>query len=211
MMDTVILGALSFINDHGALLMVLIVVLLILGLGSCFLIEKRRFTTREITLMGMLVALNIIMAEVCKITILPRILELSLGFVPLALSGMLFGVVPTVTVAVVADVIGALLFNAGNFYFGYTLTAFTTGLFYGIFLHKKELRTMQVIICQLLVSLVCYAFMNSLWALNWVTKTAAEEYIGIRLLAQLGTFPVYTLMLLLMRRYRKPLEGVLKR
>ena len=211
MMDAIIRGALSFIKDHSALLMILIVVLLILGLGSCFLIEKRRFTTREITLMGMLVALNIIMAEVCKITILPRILELSLGFVPLALSGMLFGVVPTVTVAVVADVIGALLFNAGNFYFGYTLTAFTTGLFYGIFLHKKELRMLPIVICQLLISLVCYAFMNSLWALNWVTKTAAGEYIGIRLLAQLGTFPVYTLILLLMRRYRKTLEGVLKR
>lgn len=210
-MDTLIRGALSFINDHSALVMILVLITLVLGLVSCFIVEKKRFTTKEISLLGMLIALNIIMAEVCKITILPRILELSLGFVPLALSGMLFGLVPTVTLAVVADIIGALLFNAGNFYFGYTLTAFMTGLFYGIFLHKKELSTLRIVICQLLVSLICYAFLNSLWALNWVTKTAAEEYIGIRLLAQLGTFPVYTLILLLMRRYRRTLEGVLKK
>ncbi len=210
-MDTLIRGALSFINDHSALVMILVLIALVLGLVSCFIVEKKRFTTKEISLLGMLIALNIIMAEVCKITILPRILELSLGFVPLALSGMLFGLVPTVTLAVVADIIGALLFNAGNFYFGYTLTAFMTGLFYGIFLHKKELSTLRIVICQLLVSLICYAFLNSLWALNWVTKTAAEEYIGIRLLAQLGTFPVYTLILLLMRRYRRTLEGVLKK
>lgn len=210
-MDTLIRGALSFINDHSALVMILVLITLVLGLVSCFIVEKKRFTTKEISLLGMLIALNIIMAEVCKITILPRILELSLGFVPLALSGMLFGLVPTVTLAVVADIIGALLFNAGNFYFGYTLTAFMTGLFYGIFLHKKELTTLRIVICQLLVSLICYAFLNSLWALNWVTKTAAEEYIGIRLLAQLGTFPVYTLILLLMRRYRRTLEGVLKK
>ncbi|MBQ4553287.1 MAG: folate family ECF transporter S component [Clostridia bacterium] len=210
-MDTLIRGALSFINDHSALVMILVLITLVLGLVSCFIVEKKRFTTKEISLLGMLIALNIIMAEVCKITILPRILELSLGFVPLALSGMLFGLVPTVTLAVVADIIGALLFNAGNFYFGYTLTAFMTGLFYGIFLHKKELPTLRIVICQLLVSLICYAFLNSLWALNWVTKTAAEEYIGIRLLAQLGTFPVYTLILLLMRRYRRTLEGVLKK
>ena len=68
-----------------------------------------------------------------------------------------------------------------------------------------------MILCQLLVSLVCYAFLNSLWALNWVTKTAATEYIGVRLLAQLGAFPVYTLFLLILRRYRKPLEKALKR
>lgn len=210
-MDAVIRGALGFINDHGALLMIIIVLLLVGGLAGCFLIEKRRFSTKEVTLMGMLVALNVIMAEICKIVIIPNVLVLSLGFMPLALSGMLFGVVPTVVVAVVADIIGALLFSSGSFYFGYTLTAFTTGLFFGLFLHKKDLRLPRVILCQLLVSLVCYAFMNSLWSLNWVTKTAAEEYIGVRLLAQLGTFPVYTLILLVLRRYRKTLEKVLNK
>ena len=210
-MDQLIRDTLSFINDHGALLMVLIILLLISGLAGCFLIEKHRFTTKEIALMGMLVALNVIMAELCKIVIIPNVLVLSLGFMPLALSGMIFGVVPTVVVAVVADVIGALLFSSGSFYFGYTLTAFTTGLLFGLFLHKKDLRVIHVVICQLLVSLLCYAFMNSLWALNWVTKTAASEYIGVRLMAQLGTFPVYTLILLVLRRYRKTLERALRK
>lgn len=198
-------------NEHSALVMIIVLVVLTCGLISCFLIKKIRFTTKETALLGMLIALNIIMAEVCKITILPRVLELSLGFVPLAVSGMLFGVVPTVTVAVVADIIGALLFNAGNFYFGYTLTAFFTGLFYGVFLYRKDLPVWCVVLCQLLISLFCYAFLNSLWALNWVTSAAASEYIATRLLAQLGTFPVYTIILLILRRYRKTLQGVLKR
>ena len=210
-MEGIIHGALSFVNDHGALLMMIVMLLLVIGLASCFLMEKRRFTTREVTVMGMFVALNVILAEVCKIVIIPNVLVLSLGFVPLAVSGMLFGVVPTVTVAVVADIIGALLFSSGSFYFGYTLTAFMTGLFFALFLHRKNLRVIHVVFCQLLVSLVCYAFLNSFWALNWVTKTAAAEYIGIRLMAQLGAFPVYTLILLLLRRYRKTLEGALTR
>ena len=210
-MDALILSALEFINNHSALVMILVLLTLGVGLVSCFTVEKQRLTVKEITVLGMLIALNIIMAEVCKIVILPRVLELSLGFVPLAVSGMLFGAAPTVTVAVAADIIGALLFNAGSFYFGYTLTAFFTGLFYGIFLHKKELPLLRVIACQLLVSLFCYAFLNSLWALNWVTSTAAGEYIATRLLAQLGTFPVYTAMLLILRRYRKTLQGVLRR
>lgn len=210
-MDALIRNLLSFMNEHSALVMIIVLVVLASGLISCFLIKKTRFTTKETALLGMLIALNIIMAEVCKITILPRVLELSLGFVPLAVSGMLFGVVPTVTVAVVADIIGALLFNAGNFYFGYTLTAFFTGLFYGVFLYRKDLPVWRVMVCQLLISLVCYAFLNSLWALNWVTSAAASEYIATRLLAQLGTFPVYTIILLILRRYRKTLQGVLKK
>ena len=70
-MDQLIRDTLSFINDHGALLMVLIILLLISGLAGCFLIEKHRFTTKEITLMGMLVALNVIMAELCKNVTIP--------------------------------------------------------------------------------------------------------------------------------------------
>ena len=60
MMDSIIRKALSLINTHSALVMALVLVVLIGGLVSCFVIEKRRFTTKEITLMGMLIALHII-------------------------------------------------------------------------------------------------------------------------------------------------------
>ena len=63
--------------------------------------RTEKSTARWVALMGMLVALNVVMAEVCKIVIIPNVLVLSLGFLPLALSGMLFGIVPTVTVAVI--------------------------------------------------------------------------------------------------------------
>lgn len=211
MLDTVIHALLDFIGKHSGLFTILILVALVIGMVACFIGRKYRFTVRDITIMGMLMALNVVMAEVCKITIIPHVLVLSLGFLPLAISGMLFGVVPTVTVAVVADIIGALLFSSGNFYFGYTLTAFLTGLFYGIFLHKKDLSVMRCAVCQLIISMLCYALLNSIWALNWVTKTAAGEYIGVRLLAQPILYPVYLFFLLMLRKYRKTLEGALKK
>lgn len=211
MLETAIHQALDLIGTHSALLTIVILLVLLVSLAFCYLTQKHRFTVREIAVLGMMTALHVVMAEICKIPIIPHVLELSFGFVPLALTGMLFGVVPAVTVAVIGDIIGALLFSAGSFYFGYTLTAFLTGLFYGLFLHKKDLSVLRCAVCQLLVSMVCYALLNSLWALNWVTKTAAGEYIGTRLLVQPILYPVYLLLLLLMRRYRKPLEGVLKK
>ena len=199
MLDTVLHAILDFVGAHSALLTVLILIALGVGMVLCLTVQKRRFTVREIAVMGMLAALNIVLAEVCKITIIPNALVL------------FFGVAPTVTVAVVADILGALLFSSGSFYFGYTLTAFLVGLFYALFLHKKDLSLARCALCQLLVSIVCYALLNSIWALNWVTKTAAAEYIGTRLIMQPILYPVYLLFLLLLRKYRKPLEGALRK
>lgn len=211
MLDTVLHAILDFVGAHSALLTVLILIALGVGMVLCLTVQKRRFTVREIAVMGMLAALNIVLAEVCKITIIPNALVLSFGFLPIAVCGMLFGVAPTVTVAVVADILGALLFSSGSFYFGYTLTTFLVGLFYALFLHKKDLSLARCALCQLLVSIVCYALLNSIWALNWVTKTAAAEYIGTRLIMQPILYPVYLLFLLLLRKYRKPLEGALRK
>ena len=202
---------LDFIGEHSAVLLIIVLALLVVGMALCFIFDRRRLTPRDIAVMGMLTALNVVMAEVCKITIIPNVLVLSLGFLPLAVSGMLFGVVPAGTVAVVADIIGALLFSAGSFYFGYTLTAFLTGLFYGLFLHKKNLSVARVALCQALVSIVCFALLNSIWALNWVSSAAAGKYIGTRLMFQPITYPVYLIFLLILRKYRKTIEGALKK
>jgi len=59
-MDGLIRNALSFINNHSALVMILVLFLLTAGLASCFFIEKRRFTTKEIALLGMPAVLSLI-------------------------------------------------------------------------------------------------------------------------------------------------------
>lgn len=201
---------LTFIGDHSQALLIAVLLLLAVGMVLCYLFDRRRLTARDIAIMGVLVALNVVLGQLVAITIIPKLLILSLGFVPIALAGMLFGPAPAATVAVIGDILGALLFPQGEFYFGYTLTAFLTGLFYGLFLHKRELSILRVALCQLLVSVVCYAILNSLWMLNWVSADSAVGYITPRLLVQPITYVIYLIVLLLMRRYRKTIEGALK-
>lgn len=201
---------LTFIGDHSQALLIAVLLLLAVGMVLCYLFDRRRLTARDIAIMGVLVALNVVLGQLVAITIIPKLLILSLGFVPIALAGMLFGPAPAATVAVIGDILGALLFPQGEFYFGYTLTAFLTGLFYGLFLHKRELSILRVALCQLLVSVVCYAVLNSLWMLNWVSADSAVGYITPRLLVQPITYVIYLIVLLLMRRYRKTIEGALK-
>ena len=166
-----------------------------------------RFSTRKLTALAMLTALNVVMAEVMKFPVIPKVLELSFGFLPIAVCGMLFGPLPTMAVAVVGDIVGALIFSGGDFFFGYTLTALLTGLFYGLFLHKAGFSWGRLLLCQLLVSLVCYAGLNTLWAYT-MGYGRSVQYMTTRLTVNAVAYPVYVGVLYLTVRYRKTLERV---
>ena len=209
-MENALRNFLQFVGDHSAALLIAILIVLFAGMTALYVLHRRRLTSRDIAVMGLLVALNVVLSQLIAITIIPKLLILSLGFVPLALAGMLFGPAPAATVAVIGDILGALLFPQGEFYFGYTLTAFLTGLLYGLFLHKKELSVQRAALCQLLVSVFCYAILNSLWTLNWVSPDSALGYIATRLLVQPITYVFYLAVLLLLRRFRRAIEGALK-
>ncbi len=168
-----------------------------------------KLRTKDLTALAMLVALNVVMAELLKFPIIPKVLELSFGFVPIAVAGMLFGAVPAMIVAVIADILGALIFSSGDFFFGYTLTALLTGLFYGLLLYKKDAKWGRAAIAQALVSLICFAGLNTLWA--YVMGYArTSQYIVTRLTVNAIAYPVYVLVLLLLTRYRKTLEQAIK-
>jgi riboflavin transporter len=167
-----------------------------------------RWNSKQLVVMAMMTALNIIMADLFKIPVIPRVLELSLGFVPIAMTGMLYGPVAAISVAVVADVIGALIFYPAYFFIGYTFTALMTGLFYGLILHRKDLKLWHIFLCQLLVSAICYATLNSLWAIMLYSK--GIEYLTARLVVQPVLYPVYSMVLIVMSRYRPTLERLAK-
>ena len=159
----------------------------------------RSLKVKDLTILAMLTALNIVMAEIMKFPIIPKVLELSFGFGP----------VPAMAVAVVGDIIGALIFSTGDFFFGYTLTSLLTGLFYGLFLRGEKPRLGRLLLCQALVSLVCYAGLNTLWAyLMGYARTS--QYIVTRLTVNAIAYPVYVLVLYLLCRYRPVLERAVK-
>ena len=81
---------------------------------------------------------------------------------PVVIAAIMFGPLKAGIVAALADFIGAILFPIGPYFPGFTLTAFLTGLSFGIFLHKKQsaVRILgAVAINQLLLSLL----LNTFW------------------------------------------------
>ena len=171
--------------------------------------KMKALKAKDLTMLAMLTALHVVMAEILKFRIIPGTLELSFGFVPLAMTGMLFGPFPAIFVAVIGDIIGAAIFSGGSFYLGYTLSAFCTGLFYGLLLHKEPVKLWRILLAQALVSLICYAGMNTLWAYLMGYGRAAG-YIVTRLVVNVVAYPIYSLVLYLLLKYRKTLERAVK-
>ena len=167
-----------------------------------------KMSVKKMTALAMLVALNIIMAEVTKFPLIPKVLELSFGFVPVAMAGMLFGPVTAMLVSGVADVIGAVLAGV-EFFPGYTLSAVLSGLFYGLTLHKQNASVWRIALGQLLVSLIVYAGCNTLWA-YMMGYGRSMQYVVTRFTVNAVSYPVYVFILYLMMRYRRTFERAVK-
>lgn len=115
---------------------------------------------RKYTLMGILVAMEIVLSRFLSIQTWN--LKISLSFVPIVAAAMLFGAMEAGTVAVIADIIGALLFPTGVYFPGFTVTAFLTGFLFGAFLEKKT-SFIRVIMVVLLTQIAISLFLNTLW------------------------------------------------
>ena len=110
---------------------------------------------------AMLIAIQIVLVRFCSIQ--TPALRISLGFLPLALAGILYGPGYGCAVAGIADLLGAVVFPTGGaFWPGFTIVTACTGLIYGLLLHEKEgegwsrqKRLLRIALAVTLVNLFC--------------------------------------------------------
>ena len=120
----------------------------------------RKITTKTLCIMGLLIALEIILSRFLSISAWN--IKIGFSFVPIVVAALLLGPVYAGVAAALADFIGAVLFPIGAFFPGFTLTAFLTGLVFGLFLYRKQSfpRILgAVAVNQLILSLL----LNTLW------------------------------------------------
>ncbi|MBQ8934158.1 MAG: folate family ECF transporter S component [Lachnospiraceae bacterium] len=113
-----------------------------------------------IAYLGVLVAAEIVLSRFLSINAWN--IKIGFNFVPIVIAAMLFGPLPAAAVAAMGDFLGAVLFPIGPYFPGFTLTAFCTGLVFGLFLHEK--RTPGRVLAAVAINqLVFSLLLNSLW------------------------------------------------
>jgi ECF transporter S component (folate family) len=132
----------------------------------------KKFNTKTLTALSLLTAMEIILSRFCSVSAWN--IKLSFGFLPVVISAVLFGPLPAAVVGALGDFIGALLFPIGPYFPGFTLTAFLTGLVFGLLLHRRRSAgriLAAVAVSQLALSLL----LNS----AWISLLYASPYLPL--------------------------------
>lgn len=140
--------------------------------------------------MGLLVALDVVAAAF--LTIRTPFLKIGVSFLPVSLTGMIFGPVLGGIGAALSDVMQYCLFPQGAFIPGITLDAFLSGAVYGLILHGKRPSLWRCLAAAAVCELIIGAGLSTFWLYLAIPgKTFAALFVS-RALKSLMMVPIET-------------------
>ncbi|MCR5685297.1 MAG: folate family ECF transporter S component [Lachnospiraceae bacterium] len=122
--------------------------------------ERKIFDTKEFVILAACVAVEIVLSRFLSITAWDT--KYSLGFIAVMVAAMLYGPIAGGLVGAMSDLLGALLFPIGPYFAGFTLTAFLTGLLFGLLLHKKP-NVVKLVIAVVINQFILTLLLNTFW------------------------------------------------
>ena len=122
--------------------------------------SKSRFSTRMLTTLALLTAVEIVLSRFLSINAWN--IKIGFNFIPIVVAAILYGPLEAGIVAALGDFIGAILFPIGAYFPGFTLTAFLHGVVFGLFLYRKQ-GWLQSIAAVSINQFILSLFLNTLW------------------------------------------------
>lgn len=124
-------------------------------------LSKWELGTKGIAIVGVLMAMSI---AIGRLGITTPVVRITFSFLPTALIGILFGPWVGGVAAALGDILGFIIGGGvGGFFPGFTLSAFLSGLSYGIFLHKKKITKKRVFMAVAFNTLFVNLTLNTIW------------------------------------------------
>lgn len=115
---------------------------------------------------AMLLALRIVLGMFANATLpfFGNTVKISAAFMPIAVTGYMFGPIPAALVGGLGDVIAFFINPVGGGYFpGFTISGILTGLIYGFSFYKSNVSVLRVIIAWLINALTVETFLAAFW------------------------------------------------
>ena len=121
---------------------------------------KKKWSTKMIATLAMMVAIQVVLCRFLSINAWN--MRLGFDFIPMVVVGIMYGALPAGAAGVVADLIGALMFPSGDFFPGYTVTAFLSAFTFGLLLHKKQTLP-RIALTVVITQFVLAMFLQTFW------------------------------------------------
>lgn len=119
---------------------------------------KKQLRTMPLVMLAMLTALAVLMSSFISVN--TALFKIDTSFLPVALAGYYYGPLGGLLVGALGDLIRALCFPTGAYYFPFTLTAAAVGAWFGFAL-RKSYRFRDLLLAVLPTQIVCSLLLNS--------------------------------------------------
>ncbi len=147
-----------------------------------------KFDVKKLVQISLLIALQVILTRFCSIQ--TPIVRIGFGFVAVTVMAMMFGPLSAGIGNAIADIIGSILFPSGAFFPGFTLTAFLSGVVYGVFLYNKPKTWLRIMGAVLTVCIGLNLLLNTFW-LSIIMGKGYLALLPTRVISTLVTIPVH--------------------
>lgn len=152
---------------------------------------KNQNTTRLIVI-AFLIAIEIILTRFLSIN--TPILRIGFGFLPVAMIGILYGPLWAGAAYAVGDFLGVMLFPTAPFFPGFTVSAFLTGLVFGLVLYQKPVTWKRVLIASSIVCIVINLGLDTFW-LSIIMSKGVLALIPARIIKTAIMLPIQVVMI----------------
>ena len=164
--------------------------------------------TKKIILASMLLAIFIILNRF--ISIKTEILVISFSFIPIMMSAIWLGPKYSTAIALLGDLLGAILFPFGPYFPGFTISSAISGLVYGILLYNngKEMNHQKLFIRLTISSLIHLIVVNIFITSLWIHILYGKAYIAImagRTITQMIMIPIHIVTIYGLEKFSRPL------
>lgn len=148
---------------------------------------------KKIIYLSLLIAMEVIFTRFLSIQ--TPIVRIGFGFLPIAIAAIMFGPIYGGIMAALSDLIGMMLFPTGGAFFpGFTISAFVTGVIFGLVLYRKTKSVKRIAIAVLLDTLVVTLVLNSIW-LTILTGQGILAIMPARLIKATIMAPIQILLI----------------
>ena len=176
-----------------------------------FLSLQEMKSVKVLVIAALLTALRIAIKS-AKIPIGPD-LTVTFGFVVNALGSMIYGPVMAAITSAVSDILGAVIFPSGAFFFPFTLVEVLGGVLFALFYYRAQITTVRVVWGRFAVTAICNLILNPIALYYYNTFLMGKSYAIFslpRIIKNLALFPVQSLILVLFFNAMLPITNRMK-
>lgn len=154
--------------------------------------KSPKLTVRIITIAALLIALKVILSKFSIGS--ESLVKVSFGFVGTILVGYYLGPWLGGVAMVIYDLIANTIFaTGGNFFIGFTFSAFLSGVLAGAFFYQQKISWQRVLIYEFIQSLVSNILLTTLW-IHILYHAPLWSLLVVRVPKNLIMWPIETLI-----------------